>query len=113
MSAAQVDIYASNGLPVELTPINRLDGARGVSFRIPAYQSGTGYVDEAQSLLVRQLQPEDLRAEMTTDELQRDADRLNSRAAELELEIAQLSALAASLAAEADALRELAQATEP
>ena len=55
----KVDIFASHGVPVDVTPISRPDGVRGETTRIAANAHGSAFVHAGQDLLVREVQPED------------------------------------------------------
>lgn len=59
----KVSIFAGHGWPVDVTPISRPDGARGVTTRIAAGAHGDAYVHSGVDLLIREIQPDELAAE--------------------------------------------------
>ncbi|QXN70947.1 hypothetical protein RCKVOTHE_28 [Rhodobacter phage RcKvothe] len=64
----KVEIFAGHGVPVDVTPISRPDGARGYTTRIAAGAHGVAYVHSGADLLVREITPEELAAEAAATE---------------------------------------------
>ena len=64
----KVEIFAGHGVPVDVTPISRPDGARGYTTRIAAGAHGVAYVHSGADLLVREVTPEELAAEAAATE---------------------------------------------
>lgn len=64
----KVEIFAGHGVPVDVTPISRPDGAKGPTTRIAAGAHGVAYVHSGADLLVREITPEELAAEAAATE---------------------------------------------
>lgn len=64
----KVEIFAGHGVPVDVTPISRPDGARRYTTRISAGAHGVAYVHSGADLLVREVTPEELAAEAAATE---------------------------------------------
>ena len=69
----KVEVFAGHGVPVDVTPISRPDGAKGPTTRIAAGAHGVAYVHSGADLLVREITPEELAAEAAATEAKAEA----------------------------------------